>query len=124
MVKVGERQEAKSTSGAEPSLSWLYVLVSLLFAVVVIFAARGVRGTDQYWYVDEVDALAHGKQSINYAYPVGLMKTGRLPQRFVHNTLNHHVVAPAATLLGAYGGWIAADIAASLMVAALIAAVV
>jgi hypothetical protein len=123
VVKDGDGQEVESV-GATRSFRWSYVLVALVFTAVVLYAARGgVRGTDQYWYVDEVDALAHGT-AFTYAYPVGLLTTGRLPQQFVHHTLNHHVILPAVALFGAFGGWIAMGIAASLIVAILIAAVV
>lgn len=96
----------------------LLLLVALAHVALVLYAAADLRGSDQYWYVADVEALMHGVTTTNQVYPVNIWKNTPLPPSFIHHILNLYLALPFALLLGdAYHGWIAINLLMSLAVA-------
>jgi len=89
-------------------------VIALLFAIgLVLYAAQGPRGTDQYWYVADAETLAAGNAPLsNTWFPMGLLRAEadaehyRAP--FYHNGPLLHLVAvlDRALPLSAYAIWI------------------
>src|SRR5919108_5969848 len=80
----------RSARGWSTPETLLIVAVLLIFTVLVWIGASGVRGSDQYWYVADVESLieGHGVQS-NEVYPAAIRDgVTSLPRPFVHNILN------------------------------------
>jgi hypothetical protein len=102
--------------------AYLVVLVFLIVLGLVWFAASGVRGSDQYWYVADVESLIEGRGvQTNEIYPVSVRHdVARLPRPFLHNRLNLYIVALPALLLGAYGAWIAVNVVSGLVTSVLV----
>lgn len=100
----------------------------LLLSAIAIFialawlGASDVRGSDQYWYVADVDSLSSGRGvQTNEIYPVSVRyDVAPLPRPFIHNILNLYLVVPAAMVLGAYGGWIVTNVVGGLLTALVI----
>jgi hypothetical protein len=100
-----------------------FAFVVVAFCAFVLFASAGPRGSDQYWYIADVQTLADGRPRVtNDVFPVDLLATGQ-PQRarFIHDTLNLYLIWPLAKFLGSYRAWILANLLSSLACAALIA---
>jgi hypothetical protein len=74
-------------------------------------AARGVRGSDQYWYVQDVETLGlRGSHLTNVVFPATLTwAPRRIPPPFIHNILPLYLVAPLVPALGAYKAWVLAN---------------
>ncbi len=103
----------------------IYLLLSaiIIHLILVLYAAGGVRGSDQYWYVADVTSLMKGNATTNCIYPVNILKHDPVPPHFIHNILNLYLVVPFAALTrDAYSGWILANILATLSVALVIRA--
>ncbi len=105
----------------------LAVIVGSAFVLVVIalsvFAASaGVRGSDQYWYLADVETLIHrGMIVSDTIFPVGLLgPAGSLAPPFIHNVLGTYLAAIPATIVGGYGGWVALNVVATLATSGLI----
>jgi hypothetical protein len=95
-----------------------------LTALVWWSAADGPRGSDQFWYVADVEQLVQGRDDTNQIYPNTVPIPGTSRARFVHNIVNLHLVVPFARAFGAFHGWLVANVVAALVSAALIAVVV
>jgi len=116
---------AIADGAASPAKSWSRATAALAVAAVFIFmllvwvGASGVRGSDQYWYIADVESLVDGRGvQTNEIYPVSIRsEIAPLPRPFVHNILNIYVVALPALIFGAYGGWIAVNLFSSLLTA-------
>ena len=100
----------------------LILTVVLIFLGLVWFAASGVRGSDQYWYVADVESLIDGRGvRTNEIYPVSVRHNiAALPRPFLHNRLNLYIVALPALLLGAYDAWIVVNVVSSLLTSFLV----
>jgi hypothetical protein len=94
----------------------------MTFIALVWVGASGVRGSDQYWYVADVESLIEGRGvQTNEIHPVSVRhEVAPLPRPFIHNILNIYLVALPALLFGAYGGWIVVNLFSSLLTAFLI----
>jgi hypothetical protein len=100
-------------------------LASAATAALVWYAAGdGPRGSDQFWYVADVDRLVHGQDDTNQIYPNTVPIPGTSRARFVHNLVNLHLVVPFARVFGAFHGWLVANLVAVLAAGALLAFVV
>jgi hypothetical protein len=113
-----------TASGGNRWLPWIAIVV---FGLVVIgltlyAASGGVRGSDQYWYLADVDTLARDHAvTTNTVFPVGLLGSDPiLPPPIIHNVLSLYLAAVPALAIGSYGGWIALNLIATLATAALI----
>jgi hypothetical protein len=112
----------RSAKGGSRVGALLVLAAVLIFVVLVVVGASGVRGSDQYWYVADVESLIDGRGvQTNEIYPVTIRhEVAPLPRPFVHNILNVYVAALPALLFGAYGGWIVVNVFCSLLTAFLI----
>jgi hypothetical protein len=86
------------------------IVVGIVVAVVVTLyaASGGVRGSDQYWYLTDTEALArdHALTS-NTVFPVALLGPDpTLPPPFIHNVLSVYLAAIPASVVGAFDGWL------------------
>jgi hypothetical protein len=95
---------------------------SIVVALVVFAASGGVRGSDQYWYVTDVERLVTGSgPTTTSVFPVGLLGSeSALPPPFIHNVLSVYMAAVPATVLGPFEGWIALNVASILATAGFI----
>jgi 4-amino-4-deoxy-L-arabinose transferase-like glycosyltransferase len=103
----------------------LFVIVSA-FIGLVLYATSGLRGSDQYWYVSDVETILEGGPNVtNNIYPSYLMSRETLEKSpFIHNILNVYLVLPASMLFGAFKGWIITNMIASLLTGLMIALIV
>jgi hypothetical protein len=123
-------QGVPTGAGGSPSPTakgWLVWIAIAAFGLVVIgltlyAASGGVRGSDQYWYLADVETLARDHaMSTNTVFPVALLGSDPiLPPPFIHNVLSLYLAAVPALALGPYGGWIALNLIATLATAGLI----
>ena len=105
-------------------LLFLLPLAMLIFILLAGYGASGgVRGSDQYWYVDDTNALLTGKGPIsNSIYPATIFRETQLnlPRPFVHNFPIIYIIWPIAVLLGSFNGWIFTNLLCSFLSALLI----
>lgn len=96
--------------------------VGLVVVATLYAASGGVRGSDQYWYVADVETLVRDRAiATNVVFPVGLLGDGSgLPPPFIHNSLSVYLAAIPALLVGPYGGWVALNLLVTLGAAFLI----
>ena len=96
------------------------------FAVLAWLASPGVRGSDQYWYVADVAALAEGRGPVtNNTFPPSVLPVlDTLPRPFVHNIPNLYLIAPLARLFGPFFAWVIGNVLATFVAGALIFAAV
>lgn len=73
-----------------------------------MLSASGIRGSDQYWYVADVDSLISGVNKTNHLYSGMIIdnSTYLAKQPFLHNVLTIYMVIPFAIIFGSYIGWI------------------
>ena len=102
---------------------WNIVEIIILLAVVCLYigltwyGSSGLRGTDDLWYVADVESLitGHGAHT-NNIFPVSVINgICDLPRPFIHNTLNIYFAAIPSLIFGAYKGWIVTNIISSLL---------
>ncbi|NNE48074.1 MAG: hypothetical protein HKN37_15590 [Rhodothermales bacterium] len=122
---MSEARSGSTTGGTrgEARADWTPLIVaSLVFAAIVALGAGGVRGTDQYWYVADAEAVASGDGFFtNHVFPVSVLDGMPLPRPFVHNGPPVYVVAALVSLVDPYAAWIVAGMLFSLLTAVLIA---
>src|SRR5438105_5353116 len=106
---VNWRAMRRLTSDRGPVLA-LTVAFSVLCACVLVTSGY-IRGTDQFWYVADVESLTHGQYVTNNIYPANLVSPGPLPRSFVHNNVTLYIAVPLARLLGGQAGWLATNLA-------------
>lgn len=123
--KRGPIAPARSRRGRPGTRAWLAFgsAFAVVFVVLAVFAASaGIRGTDQYWYLADVETLIRdGATTSDTIFPVGLLGPGgTLSPPFIHNVLSVYLAAVPGLLIGGYGGWIALNVTATLATAALV----
>jgi hypothetical protein len=105
-------------------LTWLAIaaLGMVVVGLTAFAASGGVRGTDQFWYVADVETLVRDHANIgNTVFPVALLGPSPvMPPPFIHNILSMYVAAVPALVLGPFGGWLALNTVATLATASLI----
>ena len=105
-----------------PRYRTAFGLVAIGFVTWVVLAARGPRGSDQYWYVGDV-AVEHstGLRATNHIYPLAVpdASQGRLPVRMHDLPMTDLATWLSNTGLPAYSTWVALNVA-SLIIAALL----
>ncbi len=111
----------------EPAWGWSRWLVVVAIGVVaivltIVAAGGGIRGSDQYWYAADVDTIVRDHVlTTNTVFPVGLLGLDpRVPPPFIHNILSLYLAAVPAFLVGSFNGWLALNIAATIVTAVLI----
>lgn len=95
----------------------IWIIVIVFYICISLYGASGLRGTDDYWYVADVESLITGNGPYsNNVYPVSIInEDASLPRPFVHNTLNVYLAAVPALIFGAYRGWIVLNILSGLI---------
>ena len=89
----------------------LALALALLVISACVFASSShTRGTDQFWYVADVESLVRGQHVTNNIFPANLATPGPLPGRFLHNSIALYMVAPLAALWGGQRGWLATNL--------------
>ena len=87
--------------------SWILVLFAALYIALVLYgSASGVRGTDQYWYVADIQTLANHQPPLsNNLYPPSALSQSSpaLEARpFIHNTPYVYLAAIAAKTISPF----------------------
>jgi hypothetical protein len=99
--------------------------VTIIFVSLILLAASDLRGSDQYWYVADVETLLKGGNTTNEIYSAQIMSAeAHIPCPFMHNVLNLYLVLPAVKIFGVFKGWIVTNLLASVLTASLIALLV
>lgn len=92
------------------NIASVFVCAIAITLALVIFGSQGVRGTDQYWYVSDVQSLIDGDstQTTNMFFPGKLLREGDspTPNYFMHNGFALKAAAFLGEWFGAYHGWI------------------
>ena len=108
------RRSARTRDGGEGGAGFL-VTVAALFATLalVVYAAEGPRGTDQYWYLADVETLVDGRPPLsNTWFPMGLIRADATADDyaagFYHNGPLLHLVAllDRYSFLTPYSAWL------------------
>jgi hypothetical protein len=95
----------------------------LVAVVATLYAASGgIRGSDQYWYLTDTEALAHDHAlTSNTVFPVALLGPDpTIPPPFIHNVLSVYLAAVPASVIGSFDGWLVLNILSTLGAAGLI----
>lgn len=84
-----------------------------VFSALVFAGASGVRGSDQFWYLSEIRAVAEGDPRTNSLFPNLIQRdAGVLTARpFIHDTAYPYLVALLAPALGPYAAALAFNLA-------------
>jgi len=112
----------RGRGGPWPRRLSLVVVLAAVVGTALVAASGGVRGSDQYWYLADVQTLIDGgSATTNNIFPVGLLgdRSG-VPPPFVHNVLSLYLAVLPATLVGAMGGWVVLNVVSTLVTAALV----
>lgn len=105
------------------TLDWkpVLVFVSIAACLVLWFGSEGVRGTDQYWYLGDVETLAEHKPPLtNIVYPGKLLResAGEVsPNYFMHNGPFIAVAAFIGKFFSPYSGWMLLNFVSHFVVA-------
>lgn len=107
---------------------YLFISIIIILAYIMLYVsftykgATGVRGSDDFWYVADVNSLITGKGAVsNNVFPVSCRHhIPTLPRSFVHNVPNVYFAALPALIFGSYKGWIVLNIFCNLITACLI----
>ncbi len=93
---------------------WLALLV-LVLLLVYVGLAGGLRGTDQYWYAADAEALGrHLSLRSNNVFPATLFSPGAvLPPYFKHDILSVWLAAIPTFFVGPAWGWLLLNLAAT-----------
>ncbi len=107
------------------SLTKTNLLVAILltvFLLLVIFASSGVRGSDQFWYLAEVESILHGQgvQTNNIFPPAAYNDKPNLPLPFIQNSPIVYIPLLLGFFVGAYKGWILTNLIFAILTALLI----
>ena len=103
-----------------------YGLVALVYLALLVAGARGPRGTDQFWYLSDTEALLAGSDVANAVYPGPLLRGEATVEdyHFIHNSPVVQLASVLAVWLGAYRAWLVLNAVAALGSAALVATIV
>jgi hypothetical protein len=92
----------------------LLVLLIPVYIILAIFFSPIPRGSDQYWYVGNVNRVIHmdGKYKTNNIFPAGLPESDKeLPRPWVQNRPVVYIVTAFAFLIGdAHRTWVILNI--------------
>jgi len=97
----------------------ILVIISIFIFLIYWGSSSGVRGSDQYWYLADVESLLNGQGvQTNNIYPVSVYKEIQsIPRPFVHNILNLYFVILPGIFFGAYTSFIIMNILCSFLTA-------
>lgn len=103
-------------TGAAPPRPWAkraFAASMLVYLAAAVAAFRGLRGSDQYWYVAEMASILDGTAPFtNYYYVGAIFRSGFVEGTnvFAHHTAVHYMALPLSSVLGPYLGWIATGV--------------
>ena len=100
--------------------AFLLLFSTLAMLVLVWYGAAGLRGTDQYWYVADVEKLVNNEPLSTNTYFPGVMLRSNVvldDNPILHNSPMLYVVAFVASALPVYESWIAVNLALHIFVA-------
>ncbi len=103
------------------------VLAVIAHGLLLWWSNAGPRGSDQFWYLADVETLVRGGPPISTThFPAPLLRDPDSPvlRFFAHNTLVLHAVKPLATVFGAHNGWLLLNWLSTLGAAGLVLATV
>jgi len=84
-------------------------LAAFVALCAVQYGSNGVRGTDQYWYVADVDRLANDQPPVtNNYFPGPMLRNGAVPESnfIMHNGPMLHIVSFLKNFGSSYNVWI------------------
>lgn len=99
------------------------ILTCMCVLVMIWIGAEGVRGTDQYWYVADVERIVDDLPLVTNTYfPGEMLRRNAVPDpNYIHhNSPMLYIVAFIGSILSVYNAWIFANIACHLIVASVI----
>ena len=99
----------KMTSSGERLEKAVLLLAIVLALFLVFYGAAGVRGTDQYWYVADVETLSRGLAPVtNNIFPGPMLRNGAVPENnyFMHNSPVMYVIGSLSKVIPPYNAWI------------------
>jgi len=89
---------------------YLYLVLGfLVFIFMSNLSFYGPRGSDQFWYMQETEALLTLNKPISNYYYAGYYWRDGFNEKdnyFIHHNLAHYIVLPFASVFGVYAGWI------------------
>ena len=92
------------------STTVLLCAISLLVCCLVFYGSNSVRGTDQFWYLADVEAAIDGEPPVSNAFFPGSMLRGDVgpdkPNYILHNGPMISISAFIGKYTGAYRAWI------------------
>ena len=92
-------------------LTNIHLLSIMMIGVVVFYGSHGVRGTDQYWYIGDTQAIINGNDSreTNIRFPGVVLRDQKLtePNYILHNGYMLSLTAFVGQFTSAYAAWIA-----------------
>lgn len=96
-----------------PLKNILCILPFLTFSLAIlgiVYGSNGARGTDQYWYLADVETISRNEAPLtNIIYPAKLLRevvTGEQPNYFMHNGPILAIAGFLTQFFGAYHSWI------------------
>lgn len=99
----------------------LLIFCSVFALACIHWGSNGVRGTDQYWYLADVDTLIESGQPVsNIYYPGNILRDTYTPDKpnfFMHNGPMLYITALLGNFFGAYNAWILINTLSHLLVA-------
>ncbi len=99
----------------------LLCAIAVLVCCLVFYGANSVRGTDQFWYLADVETIMDGGPPISNTYFPGTLLRGNVgpdnPNFFYHNGPMIHLSAFVGEYTGAYRAWILINLACHFLVA-------
>lgn len=102
-------------------------ITTMVALTVFLYGANGIRGTDQYWYLGDVETLISKQDPLtNIVYPAKLLRehgASSTPNYFMHNGPLLHLVAHLSRDSDPYHIWILLNLISHIAVAAVIFAI-
>ncbi len=113
--------ETNNNSSTAKLNKWFFLFSAAIFTIVflllIIYACIGPRGSDGYWYLNDIENLLAGEKPITNMYWAGsFYRNPTTPENnyFIHHTPVLYLVLPVARLFGAYMGWIVTGVASTI----------
>lgn len=100
------------------------ILLLTYFAMAAAVLTAGNRGSDQFWYENEMGSLLAGTAPYTNCYfpgPIFRNETLVGSNYFIHHTAAHYLAWPASTIFGPFHGWVGTSILLTVLSAMLLA---
>jgi len=84
----------------------IYIYAALIWLLIIFLLGEwGLRGTDQYWYISDLESLVNGYGKSNTVFSGSLLR-GYDGNSFIHQTLILYLLTPIAKVFGSYNSWV------------------